>query len=269
MGRPENVFGGTARSAGGGLFRRAYQYAEDAFALEGVPVQVWATKTFSASWEVPSSATPLFSASLRRVPEQAGGAKVTGSITCNLPAGVKLQDVVLLYEGKAYPIEQLDAGGKNPRLITLGGNIGQVLPTVGDWCVQNLPDPYHRVQPQYSSNRFGMAEPTDPSLGVTLKKAMFFRTFLRSGQEGGLDNASLRPLDESWRVAEKRSEEAILFARVAPKPAEDSEQVAMSPDTPTRLWLGQIPEPNKSRPALAGKTLQRTFLRVYIPVAPK
>src|SRR5262249_30499043 len=162
---------------------------------------------FSASWEAPFPAEqPLFAADLRRLPDQFGGVKVEGTLTSNLPHSVELQDIVLLYEGKAYTIERLESG--NRRRITLGGNAAQAPESIGQWCQRYLTDPYHRVQQQqYYGNRFGgMAEgPVDASLGMSLKKAMFFRTYLRAAQQpGSLDNANLRQLDESWRVAERR-----------------------------------------------------------------
>src|SRR5262249_27252295 len=73
LGRPENVYGGTTRTGSPSLFRRAYEYEGKAEALKGVPIQVWSTKSFTASWETrlwreksPNEKTyfPLFSAEL-------------------------------------------------------------------------------------------------------------------------------------------------------------------------------------------------------------
>src|SRR5262249_9477640 len=65
MGRPETSWSGTGRAQSQGLFRRAYDYAPDATALVGVPIQVWSTKSFTAAWQVPfDSARPAISANL-------------------------------------------------------------------------------------------------------------------------------------------------------------------------------------------------------------
>src|SRR5207302_1306538 len=52
LGQPEETFRGVARPRSQGLFRRAYDYVPDASGLVGVPIQVWATKSFESRWEV-------------------------------------------------------------------------------------------------------------------------------------------------------------------------------------------------------------------------
>ena len=49
MDGPEPGLGGNTQS----LFRRPYEYADDAGGLRRVPIPVWATRTFTSSWRVP------------------------------------------------------------------------------------------------------------------------------------------------------------------------------------------------------------------------
>src|SRR5207245_2207923 len=51
MGRQDAGWGGANRGQSQGLFRRAYDYAESAAGMAGVPIQVWSTKTFATSWQ--------------------------------------------------------------------------------------------------------------------------------------------------------------------------------------------------------------------------
>src|SRR5262249_20247759 len=86
MGRPDEGYG---RGGSQGLFRRAYNYAPASSGLEGVPIQVWSTKTFSASWYRPVAEKELIDADLTIAKNDPN--KVSGTITSHLPVG--LQDV--------------------------------------------------------------------------------------------------------------------------------------------------------------------------------
>ena len=61
--------------------------------------------------------------------------------------------------------------------------------------------------------------------------------------------------------------EAIFFARLGVRsgPAQD---IAASPATPTKLWLGKLPAPGTTPPELAGILRQDTYVRFIIPVQP-
>jgi hypothetical protein len=106
----------------------------------------------------------------------------------------------------------------------------------------------------------------DLSYPALMKAILFFR---KNENYASSDNATLRHLDQSWRLSRERENEVILFGRTAPRPAEAAEAVTKDGLTASRLWLGAVPRPNTSRPELAGTILQRTFVRVFIPVAPK
>src|SRR5262249_20799603 len=69
LGKPTDQWGGMGRGGSQSLFRRTYDYADDLSGLVGVPIQVWATKSFSASWMVPSAGTTVpFSAEVKHAP---------------------------------------------------------------------------------------------------------------------------------------------------------------------------------------------------------
>ena len=99
----------TWRSAAGSpsLFRQPYAYAEDASGLERVPIPVWSTRSFQASWRraIDPDQPPIDG----RASSPAGDAtddpnKLIGTITNNLP--VELQSVTLFYRGQLLPAAQ-------------------------------------------------------------------------------------------------------------------------------------------------------------------
>src|SRR5262249_771594 len=107
MGRPDDIYGG-ARGGSQGLFRRAYNYAPESSGLVGVPIQVWSTKTFGASWAPPVKENELIDAQLEVAKNDPSGTKLSGTITSKLP--VELRDAVLFYRDRYYPLGTLAAG---------------------------------------------------------------------------------------------------------------------------------------------------------------
>ena len=94
---------------------------------------------------------------------------------------------------------------------------------------------------------------------------------------GTVPNHGFRPLDLSWRFEDAKNKvavageirEAVLVARVAFRNA--SLEAATTDDAqplPTKLWLGDLPAPEKTRPPLQGQIYQDTFVRVLLPVRP-
>src|SRR5437016_2055363 len=54
FGRPEfSGIGATGRGRSPGLFSRSYSYEPSAVGLQGVPIPVWTTRSFTASWVAP------------------------------------------------------------------------------------------------------------------------------------------------------------------------------------------------------------------------
>ncbi len=248
--RPENVFGGTGRAGSQSLFRRTYEINEDSSGLIGVPIQVWATKSFAASWVVPpTGSTVPFSAELKHAP--ANPQSIIGTITNRLP--VDLMDVTLFYRGKAFPQGRMDAG--MPLRINIGGQPGRGFK---EW----LRDPFTGTA-DLGASREGLP---GWSASPELKSVLFFdQSDLNPGQR----NTTLRHLDQSWRLTKER-DEVILIGKVDGRGSDGTaEQVTADPSSPSQLWLGELPGPGKTRPALAGTMTQRSIVRVYIPVSPE
>jgi hypothetical protein len=228
------------------LFRRPYSYAEDAHGMEKVPVPVWATRSFTASWRAPFNPDqPPVAASLRVL-----GEKPSGTVTNNLP--VRLADATLFYKGKAYPLKDvLPAGdpylypGQEVRLDQLFSPAVRPL-DLKDWL---------DADPAAGDGSTRSAAP--------LMKALLFHE--AAGKERG-PNSGLRRLDQSWRLREPprprlgveapERDEVILVARAGPR-AGTADKLTAESFAPARL---------KMEPALTGYLTQETFVRVYIPL---
>jgi hypothetical protein len=233
LGKPETGYGGYGRARSQSLFRRTYEYDTDGAGLTGVPIQVWSTKSFTASWERPIAVSKS-RFRLRRLQRNEG---VEGEVTNPLP--VNLEDVSLIYaEGphdansKVYSVGTMAAGQTKP-LILKG-----TPPTLSGW-----------LNTTFSSDQ------------GFIKRILFHSAFPTQDQKR---DYVLNYLDQGWR---RQPNGAILVGRVAHKegPAEAMTQDAAMP---SRLWLGELPGGGKTRPALAGTLRQDTYVRVFLPVAP-
>lgn len=261
LGRPSGGMNEMGRSGSGGFFRKPYAYHEDASALEGVPIPVWTTKAFTASWEQPLAKAP-FVVDLVYHQKQVEGRDlaITGKLENHL--GVDLVDAWLHYDDKFY----LLAGGMKsaksapaPGLITVA-----VHPAVA-------------VQAWVNENAAHDAAPDDSAANAqqtrVIKQILVHEKF---DTDHTMRNHLLRPLDLGWRIKveprgqhDRRTREAILIARVRypAGPAETLTSDAKKP-LPTKLWLGDIPNPERSRPTLSGQLNQDTYIRVILPIRP-
>lgn len=248
LGKPTDQFGGMGHGGSQSLFRRTYDYADDLSGLVGVPIQVWATKSFTASWMVPSPGTTVpFSAELKHAPGRVE--LLIGTVTSQLP--VELQDVVLFYHGNAYPQGTLSPGV--PLRVNLGTGMGGLNP----WFQTRFTDPPRTTQakPGYE---------LDWASSPAMKTLLFYDR----ASERNMRNTALRHVDQGWRLKER--EEVVLLGRVNPAAGEGkAEQVSQDGVSPSRLWLDELPGPGKARKPLVGTMTQRTFVRVYIPVNPQ
>jgi hypothetical protein len=260
LGRPDESPGGSNRPQSQGLFRRAYDYAPDAAALLGVPIQVWSTKSFTAAWEAPlDGARPLISSDVRLVAREGNKHRLAGSITSHLPA--ELTDVALFYNDHWYAIGQLSPNAPYPiNEEKLPAN-----PSLTDQWVGTVPQNTVRQQ-SASGTRNLHSGSASPTIGV-LKKLLFF--------QGSERNNGLRYLNESWRVQHHESDltmngltspdQMILFGRLARQDG-PAEEVTSNQSNPTQLWLGAAPAPGVQRPLLNGTLDQETYVNVIIPV---
>jgi hypothetical protein len=254
MGRPDTSYGGYNRPRSQSLFRRTYDYAPEAAGMQGVPIQVWSTKSFSASWERPFDAAraPL-QANLRRLASQQG---IEGSITSRLAA--PLEDAVLIYgegraDAKVYSLGTLFPG--TPKRL----NASTPATSIQQWVTQ-----------AYGSGAAGSATSgaaAQALAGGLMKRVMFYGVsaqFSGAAQQA-THNTVLQYLDQSWRRS--HTNEAILVGRMAPVegPAGTMNEAA---EAPSRLWLGQLPDSGESRPDIAGTLAQSTYVRGFLPVLP-
>jgi hypothetical protein len=242
MGRPDNSYGGSQRVRSQSLFRRTYEYAPDATGLQGVPIQVWSTKSFTASWDRPFNPgqVPIQPNLHHRLPQSG----LEGSITSRLPA--PLEDAYLIYS----------EGRTDPKVYSLG--------TLFPGQAKRL----NPATPAISLQQWTTHGPEQPAnvLGGSLIKRIMFSAIPGQGQ---VRNSALQFLDQSWRRNLKN--EAILVGRLT-RAEGTAEAVNAAPESLCRLWLGQLPDSGQPRPALAGTlasdTYVRAFMTVQAPAAP-
>jgi hypothetical protein len=262
-----------------GLVRRRYRYHAEpgavATALEDVPIQVWSTKSFVANWSGRiSPTTPVVESALEHPPGDPD--KVIGTFVNRMPFP-ELHDCVILYGDYVYT---LPAGGtilkdQTVRLVLDERKIAR------QWLGEGGPDGgagqlttlHSRGEPDtsYYSGRPGAARPaaTDPSArGSTLPMwgYLFYEQALKSEAGSFPRNASMRRLDQSWRLRPENRDEVILVGRVV-APTGAAEELLGGATSPTRLWLKGLPGAGKPRQPIPGTARQETYVRVYLPVA--
>jgi hypothetical protein len=221
-----------------------------------VPVQVWSTKAFTGQWvgEVDKTA-PLVKADLFHPPASPGA--VTGSLVSNLPVGA-LKDPVLVYAGTAYKLPTLTPG-QAVDVPAIAPEAEGGLPSDTDWFTRGN-------GLMYTGGQGGNAGPLVGG-GQSLWRALFHEK-IAGGKAGGLENASLRELDQSWRLSEANRDEVMLLARV-PVVSGPAEGLLTDPAGPsaTTLWLKGLPGQG-TRTEVPGSLRQETYIRVFIPVKP-
>jgi hypothetical protein len=247
MGRPEatglNSYG---RPRAQTLSSRPYTYAENARGLRLVPIPVWSTKSFTASWEGRLKQPPV-TAELHYPPDNRE--QLWGTIKSHLP--FDLVDAGVAYGGRWAPlVEPLKAGGECVlERLSLG--------SFGDF-------------PGRTSNAY------DPTHDV--KRLMFHE---KIDQSMTWRNHAFRRLDQSWRMPFDREShllrDAILFGRIKrlDEKVGRADEVNRDPLNPTRLWLEVLPGDTDSAgqplplPGLRGTMVQDTYVRIILPVTRK
>jgi hypothetical protein len=238
-----------------GWLRRRYEYHVEpgrvADGLIDVPVQVWATKSFSAAWSGRMDpAAPVVETHLYHPPGDPNA--VIGRFTSRMPFE-EVRDCVAFYAGQAYP---LPLGGT----IVRGQEVQLVLDRpipAGKWVQDNA----EGRQKNADAPAAAVGSAVAPVLGI-----LFHEASLRNEETEFPRNASVRRLDQSWRLSPYNRDEVILVGRVLPPPG-PAEEVIGGPDSPTRLWLRELPG-TRPRTPIPGTARQETFVRVYLPVRP-
>lgn len=260
MGRPSGGMHDMGRGGSAGFFRKPYAFREDASGLEGVPIPVWTTKAFSASWEQKLDKSPFVFDLTYHLKEVRGqDFKITGKIENHL--GVDLVDVWLVYDNRFFPIEgglqSMKTGGQAKTLALSDRSKVEI----ERW-------PHIEAKEAEPDGREWAKNPP----GELIKRLLFTELYDRKDITR---NHLLRPLDLSWRVQEerrdndRRTREAILFGRVRYRNGKADEIMRDAKDpVPTKLWLGEFPNQDRSLPAVPGMMNQDTVIRAILPVRP-
>jgi hypothetical protein len=231
------------------MFRRGYAYAPDAGGLIGVSIPVWSSKSFTASWSAPLPSL-VVDADLYYTPDNPE--QLSGTVRSRLPFA--LEKPGILFGGKWFALEgPLKPGAKDPVQITRDPALIKGLEIWPDPLIQEEGERTGKVSFDATAlvQRIGFHEAID------LEKHWM--------------NHSYRRLDQSWRLNDRMrreylsTREAILFDRL-PRSAGDAEKVNSRADSPTRLWLGELPTSGQNRPPLTGNMINDTYVRIFLPV---
>ncbi|QJW92739.1 hypothetical protein [Frigoriglobus tundricola] len=257
---------GAPRGGRPGLVRRKYAIHSDgadvADGLENVPIQVWSTKAFSANWSDRLGASAVRSA---LVHPPGDPTKVIGTFAHDLPVPA-LTECVVFYAGQAYPLTGdvilrnepvrvvLDQGTATNQWLQTKGQLDALLNRVQSYAER--PGPKAGQRPAQQVAAFSGALP--------LWGVLFHEGALKNEEGVVPRNASLRRLDQSWRLTPDNRDEVIVVGRVAPVagPAED---ILTGPNAPAKAWLKGLPGAGERRPT-PGTARQETWVRFYLPV---
>ncbi|MFO0843181.1 MAG: hypothetical protein U0797_12425 [Gemmataceae bacterium] len=261
----------TFRVASQELFRRPYLYADDESGLVRVPIPVWATRSFSASWRAPvrpKSPPPVgFTDDVGPVRLARDGRALVGRLTNHLP--VRLLGVTLIHRERCYSLGTLEPGESRrvePLFAADAQGQGRDLTA---WLADSS-----------LSHGLPLAPTGRPLNANFLNERESFQVvkslmFYRANERAGSTNAGLRRLDQTWRLRSlpeypiperpRYRDEVVLVART-PMLSDAAEDVTSHPASPSQLWLGELPAAGRDRPPLKGFLTQETYLRVFIPV---
>ncbi|MEJ5275514.1 MAG: hypothetical protein WHU94_06360 [Thermogemmata sp.] len=272
---------GAPRGPRAGLLRRQYQWSpwrdQPLGVLQEVPIQVWSTKAFVASWSGRWPAQePRVRCSLEHPP--ADGRAVIGSFTLDLPVPV-LADCVLFYAGQAYPVPGgvvlrgqkvqvvLDGGTRADQWLQRESRLEELLwraPVYRERLGPVRGTAGGAAPPPVSAS--ARPEERPASTAVPLLGLLFHEGSLSFAEGVFPRNASLRRLDQSWRLHPEHTSEIILVGR-AVLPVGDAESQVCGPFSPSLLWWRQPPDGMATRTPLTGRGRQETWVRLYLPIA--
>jgi hypothetical protein len=263
---------GAPRGGRPGVVRRKYAINADgtrvADRLDGVPIQVWSTKAFSANWSasVVFSNPPELSLPVQSnlVHPPGDWSKVIGTFQHDLPIPV-LTDVVVFYAGDAYPLPgDVLVRGERVRLVLEQGTQGpQWLQNNGKAeLLLNRVQSYAERPGQKAAQKAQLPQSfTGP---LPMLGALFHEATLKNEEGVIARNASLRRLDQSWRLSPENRDEVIVVGRAAP-PVGRAEEVLTGPYAPAKLSLKGVGTTGE-RWKIPGAARQETWVRFYLPV---
>ena len=245
---------GSPRGGRASLLRRRYEVrtgpGDVSDALSGVPIPVWSTRAFVGNWSAPlDAAAPVAESRLEHPPGDRS--KVVGTFVSRMPVP-ELTDAVAFYAGQAYPLGTLVPDQEVRLVLDRGLPATQFLQDRA-----NLNELLGRT-PDRGAKAAPVAAPGLPLWGV-----MFHEAALRNDEGVIPRNASLRRLDQSWRLSPENRHEVIVVAR-APALTGPSADLTGGPWSAARLWLKALP--GGPRPAVPGVGRTETYVRLYLPV---
>ncbi len=267
------------------LFRKPYAYAEDASGLEHVPIPVWSTRSFQASWRaaVDPDHPPVQNGTADKAnpdvvrPDVNDRSKLIGTIRNNLP--VPLQSVTIFYQGNYYPAPDLAPGAEFPVQALWEPKPGkeQTGQPAAGWTADA-----HVLAPP-SPDAAGAEERSNNAQTYVPMKSRYelMKDLMFHAKATGslMTNGGLRRFDQSWRLDEKRT--AAPTARRPGLPRRDhprgphadpvgSGRGGVAGSRLRRRGCGSTgcPTANRSRPSCPAICAQETYVRVYIPVQP-
>ena len=248
-----------ARGGSTSLFRQPYEYAEDASGIEHVPIPVWSTRMFTASWRTPYPADkPPFEAELKRSKDGI----VIGKIINQMP--VDLEDVCLIYHDQWYKLPDNRVLAAKGDLFEVAGLDMRDQSLKGKGLDSWFRDPIltvHRTVTSSSRHRNWDTQPMMggmPSWTEKMKDIMFFRD---NQPLIVAHNSGLRTVNQHWRLTDR--DEVILVARTAYTSGKASK---VNAEGLVQLWNDRLPGSTEPCPPLTGYLNQETYVRVYIPV---
>jgi hypothetical protein len=249
-----------ARGGSTTLFRQPYEYAEDAAGIERVPIPVWSTRMFTASWRTPYPPDkPPFKADLKRSKDGI----ITGKIINEMP--VDLEDVCLIYHERWYTLP-------NNRVLAAKGDLFDVAELgmgggfdkgkgIDSWFRDPILNVQRKAQNTTSTTKAWQNQGyMVPTWNEQKKVILFFRE-----NNTGLNalNSGLRTVNQSWRLGNPYRDEVILVARTAYASGKAKQ---VNEEGLVQLWNDQLPGSADQCPLLTGFLNQETYIRIYIPV---
>ncbi len=258
---------GSPRGGRASLLRRRYEVrtgpGEVADGLNGVPIQVWSTKAFGGNWAAAlDPAAPVVESRLEHPPGDP--AKAVGTFVSRMPFP-ELTDGVAFYAGQAFPLGTLVPDQEVQLVLDRGQPAAQFLQEKGGLAdlLARAPGADRGPAGQRPGGGPGSALPP-ASQGLPLLGLLFHEATLRNDEGVIPRNASVRRLDQSWRLSPENRGEVIVVARV-PVASGPSADLTGGPGSASRVWLKALPG-SGPRPPVAGVGRTETYVRVYLPV---
>lgn len=251
---------GQARRDNRGLLQRRYRYHTDygnadrpliASGVEDVPIQVWSTKSFTASYSGAIDPNrPLLMHTLRHPP----GAPdiLIGTLTSNLPVPVP-SEARLFYRDRSVMVGQLTPGVEKP--ITFKDTTEPISTALGP--LQNAEFGSYNPRP-YGGRSGGDTFGAHRLYGILFGDRM-------GGIDRPLAGSEIRQLDQSWRIRESSIDQAVLVLRL-PTTGGSAEAQSQDAASPSRLWLSELPGTGAERRSISGTLRQETYVRFFIPI---